>query len=405
MVVGKDRWDGDVRHVEAISELRDVSVVTTPAYPDSAVEMRSQPKNNTIAADEPQEEVTEMSEPTTEGRTEHSEETTAERPSGGLTVEDRAAVTEERSVEERIEDAIHNVAKGESRALTTAISISPGELSTNLFDRLRAASVVLATGIRTLTTEADSVVYPTLTADVVADAFAEAGTITATDPTFNTVTATPRKLAALVQTSNEALDDSDPSLATVLNNHLLRVLALKLDQQLLEGTGTAPQIRGLKNVAGIQTFATGVNGATPTLDNIATAIAMLEAVNVPLERMRVVAAPRNIASFRTAKASTGGTYLWDADPSVASPATVFGVPIVASAQLTLTETQGSSSLTNSIYVYDVESVVYVQRSPIEIELDRSRLFNSDQSEFRAKSRGDLIAPTPTGIVRITGALA
>jgi len=48
--------------------------------------------------------------------------------------------------------------------------------------------------------------------------------------------------------------------------------------------------------------------------------------------------------------------------------------------------------------------VYVQRSPIEIELDRSRLFNSDQS-VRAKLRGDLISPTPSGIVRITGFLA
>jgi hypothetical protein len=50
-------------------------------------------------------------------------------------------------------------------------------------------------------------------------------------------------------------------------------------------------------------------------------------------------------------------------------------------------------------------LVYVQRTPIEIEVDRSRLFNSDQSEFRAKLRADLISPTPTGIVRVTGLLA
>jgi hypothetical protein len=41
----------------------------------------------------------------------------------------------------------------------------------------------------------------------------------------------------------------------------------------------------------------------------------------------------------------------------------------------------------------------------EIELDRSRLFNSDQSEMRGKLRGDLISPTPTGIVRVAGLLA
>ena len=46
-----------------------------------------------------------------------------------------------------IEKAVGSVSKGESRAPSTAISVSPGELSTTLFDRLRAASVVLGTGV------------------------------------------------------------------------------------------------------------------------------------------------------------------------------------------------------------------------------------------------------------------
>src|SRR5665809_76015 len=57
MVVAKDRWDGDTRHVEAIAELRDVSVVSSPAYPAAAVEYRSAP---TTPADEPEKE-TDMS--------------------------------------------------------------------------------------------------------------------------------------------------------------------------------------------------------------------------------------------------------------------------------------------------------------------------------------------------------
>jgi len=82
---------------------------------------------------------------------------------------------------------------------------------------------------------------------------------------------------------------------------------------------------------------------------------------------------------------------------------IFGVPVVTSPQLATNEVQGTSgAVTNSAYLIDIDSVVYVQRSPIEIEMDRSRLFNSDQSEMRAKLRGDLISPTPTGIVRITG---
>jgi hypothetical protein len=55
--------------------------------------------------------------------------------------------------------------------------------------------------------------------------------------------------------------------------------------------------------------------------------------------------------------------------------------------------------------YDIDRVVLVWRSPIVVEIDRSRLFNSDQSEFRAKLRADLISPNPTGVVPVTGLLA
>jgi len=321
-IVGEEQWDGDKRTIVTVKELQDVTVATYGAYPDASVELRDRPD-------------TEQENPMqTEDRT--------EAPAGRLTVEDRAQTTETPSVEERIVDGLRSVRKGEDRALTTAACVSPGELLTVLFDRLRAGSVVLATGIRTISTTADSVTYPTLTADVTPSWTAEGAAITPGDPTFATLTATPRKLAHLVQFPNEVLDDSDPSIATILNSHLLTALALKLDAGLLEGSGTPPEIRGLKNIAGIQTLAAGANGAQPTLDTIADAIALLEGVNVPRERMRIVMAPRNVASVRKLKASTGGTYLWSADPSTSSPTGIFGVPVYTSAQLGLTETQGTS---------------------------------------------------------------
>src|SRR5215207_3293968 len=43
MVVGKDEWRGDVRHIQEVAVLRDVSIVTRPAYEAAQVELRSQP--------------------------------------------------------------------------------------------------------------------------------------------------------------------------------------------------------------------------------------------------------------------------------------------------------------------------------------------------------------------------
>ena len=394
-VVGDETWDGDRRTVTRVAELHDVTLATYPAYPAASIELRS--RNPKPAKPEKENDL--MSETATEERTERTEE----QRNGGLRVQDRAAAPEP-TIEQRIETALRSVRRGESRALTTAAAVSPGELSTVLFDRLRASSVVLGTGIKTLTTDADSITYPVLSADAVPAWYAEAAAISPSDPTFGTLTATPRKLAHLVQFSNEVLDDSDPSIATVLNDHLLRVLALKLDAGLLEGSGSAPEVTGLKNISGKQTLNSATNGQQPTLDNIADAIALLEAVNVPIDRMRLVVHPRNVSTLRKAKASTAGSFLWG-EPTAVSPRNIFGVPVVTSPQLATSETLGTSgAATNSAYLFDTDSVVYVQRSPIEIELDRSRLFNSDQS-VRAKLRGDLISPTPSDIVRITGFLA
>lgn len=93
MVVGRDRWDGNVRHVEEIAELRDVSVVTAPAYPSALTEFRS-----TDSAEA--EEVAPMADMAPQNTTETAvavepSEDRAAPVTGGLSVETRAAVTRE----------------------------------------------------------------------------------------------------------------------------------------------------------------------------------------------------------------------------------------------------------------------------------------------------------------------
>jgi len=87
MVVARDRWDGDVRHIEEIAELRDVSVVTAPAYPAAAVELRNHTTNNPATAEE------DIVETTTTPAAVEAEDRTAPT-TGGLNVENHnVAVT------------------------------------------------------------------------------------------------------------------------------------------------------------------------------------------------------------------------------------------------------------------------------------------------------------------------
>jgi len=394
--VGEEDWtheDGtEVRTVQRVEHLEDVCLATYPAYPSASVELRTRPDN------EPPNGGTNPTEETI-----MADQTTVDEPRGGLRTEDRAQISDEPGIEDRIRDAFRSVRKGESRSLTTtsAASIAPPELSSFLFDRLRAASALLASGVQVIATDRDAVQWPKLSADVTPAFYNEGAAITPSDPTLVTLTATPRKLATITQVSNETVDDSEPSVVDVLNAHVAQVLALRLDLAAFEGSGTVPEIRGLKNVSGVQAVSMGTNGAAVTnLDSIADAFALLEGANaIP---GAIVMHPRTWNQIRKLKDSTGAPLLGDG--SNATAMSVYGVPVYLTSQLSTTETQGTATAASSIYIYDVGQVVLVRRQDATIELDRSRLFNQDMSELRGRARVDLVCPNPPAICRIAGVL-
>jgi HK97 family phage major capsid protein len=285
-------------------------------------------------------------------------------------------------------------------------AFTPGEFPSVFWDRLAASSVGLASGFRVVTTERDSVTFPRWISDTTAAWVAEAGTITSTDANADTVVATPRKLAGLQRTSNEVLADSNPSLFEVVAAGLVRSLALKADLGFFEGSGTAPEIRGLANVAGITTNTSlGANGLTPVnFDTFAEAIGSLVTANA--EAGAIVMAPRTWGTLLKIKEISGSVkpVLQDSAGSVSQGVqrSIYGVPVYLSSQLSLTETRGTSTDTSSAYVFAPDQVVVVRRSDVSVELDRSRLFNSDESEIRAICRLDLIVPNPAAVVRIVG---
>src|SRR5581483_6671449 len=126
--------------------------------------------------------------------------------------------------------------------------------STFLWDRLRDQAVVLASGIRAITTSNKTVKWPRLVSDVTADFYDELDEIDETDPGFDEWEIDPKAIKALVRGSSEAFDDSDPDLLTIVRQNLETILALKLDRELLVGSSTKG-FAGMANAAGINLIA------------------------------------------------------------------------------------------------------------------------------------------------------
>lgn len=377
MVVGKDRWAGEVRHVEEVRSLRDVAVVTTSAYPaDSApAELRSRPAPEDNPADE---------------RTDEEQEQDMKNRTGGLTVEDRAAPPDGGTIEERVWESMQAVQKGEARSLTRATTdpVQPDDLQKWVWDKLRDSAVVLASGVRVLDTDRGEIKVPYLAGDMTADFYDELEEIAESDLDLDELTLTPKAIKALAHGSSEAFEDSDPSLLQIVTDNLHTVLGLKLDRELLIGNA-AKGFKGLANMTGIQTLAVG--GAMPNYDPIIKAVGMLADAGVP-GPYAVVLHPRVATSLDLLKEATGS------NATLVRPDGL--PPFYLTRQLGLT---GSGESATSLgLVYAPGQLLVGRRRDVTVEVDRSEEFSTDAVKVRGKLRATIGTPHPQAIVKLTG---
>jgi HK97 family phage major capsid protein/HK97 family phage prohead protease len=389
MIVGRDRWEGDLRVVEEIRELRDVAVVTHPAYP-TAVELRSRPEPRPASPEQEEERTME-----TEVVPEEQEEDRSE-PGGGLRIEDRAtepvSETGAAGIEDRVVDAMRSIPKGEQRSLTeadNAAAVTPPQLSTYLWDKLRDKAVLLASGVPTLTTSNKEIKWPRLVSDIDVEFYAEADPITESDPGFDTFDITPKAIKGLVIGSSEAFEDSSPDLLTILRQNLEVVMALKLDREALVGDGTGNGFVGLANITGISTI-----DAADSMDNydlILRAMGVLAGKHIP-GPYAWVTHPWVETALALKKTLTGSTI--DSNEPLPRPD---GVP----APFTTTQIgHDDTAHTSSILVYSPSHLRIVRRVDTEILVDRSAEFETDQIAVRGRLRATLFVPYPEAVCLI-----
>jgi HK97 family phage major capsid protein len=163
---------------------------------------------------------------------------------------------------------------------TPGSAFAPPEQNQQFFSYLAAQSVALASGVRVIRTNRAALDIPRVNADVSANWTSEASEVTPSDPSADLIVAVPKKLAALTFVSNELVEDSNPDVMTMIAEGLARSMSLKLDLAFLMGSGTAPEPRGLRNVAGISTVSLGANGGSLTsLDALLDGFAALASAN------------------------------------------------------------------------------------------------------------------------------
>jgi len=183
--------------------------------------------------------------------------------------------------------------------------------------------------------------------------------------------------------NNQDLSDSN-RLGQFIRSELLLGLRLAVEGQLLNGTGTAPAIRGVLNTTGIQTQAFIAGDLLATLRR---GRRLLEEKGFTPSAVVIDAA--SAETIDTARASDG--HFLFKGPQDAGPGRVWGVPVVVSNALPV----------NTALMGDFAQALVFARQNATVDVDPLSGFATNRTRFRAEQRLGLGVLRPAGFVKIT----
>ena len=220
----------------------------------------------------------------------------------------------------------------------------------------------------------------------------------ASDPAFRNVPAVPQSLAFVIKLSRELLADAanlEPALLTAIG----QAFAKEIDRVGLRGSGSAPEPLGLLNTSGIQAVGNGVNGASIATTAYANFISVIQA-------LLAADAPSPNAFIMNPRSLTTLAGLLDSQNNARrAPPMVSDIPFLATSQIPVNLTVGTSSDCSEIYAGDFTKMVYVMRERPSIMLAKELYAANGQVGFICHARLDVAVMYPAAFAVVTGVRA
>jgi HK97 family phage major capsid protein len=226
----------------------------------------------------------------------------------------------------------------------------------------------------------------------------EAGAVAESDPTFRNVPAVPQSLSFFIKLSRELLADA-VNLEPALQTTIAQAFAKEIDRVGLRGAGTPPEPTGLLNTSGIQAVGNGTNGssiATTAYANFISAIQALLAADAP-KPSAFIMAPRTLTTL--------AGLLDSQNNARRAPPMVSDIPFLATSQIPINLTVGTSSDCSEIYTGDFTKMVYVMRERPSIQVAKELYAATGQLCFICHARLDVAVMYPAAFAAITGVRA
>jgi len=279
--------------------------------------------------------------------------------------------------------------KAEQRTLLDSNVPLPTSFVGQLYRYLIDTSTIRQTNPTVFSTSSgENLVVPRATAYGQAKWTAEAGALSAADPTLSSVTLGAYKLGVLVQISQELLADEGFDVTGFVASQAGMLIGVAADTAYVAGTGTT-QPTGFTSSAstGVQAATgTGSTVGLPTAGAYANGDGLVELYHsiIPQYRPRAswVMHDQTIKLVRKLKDTTG-QYLWQPALVAGQPDTLLGRPVYPDPHMPLI-----SASTSPIAFGDFKGYFIRDVTPLRFERSDDYAFGTDLISFRALYRTD-----------------
>jgi HK97 family phage major capsid protein len=271
----------------------------------------------------------------------------------------------------------------------------PSILMPGILGALVPVSSVLTAGAGIMALEQGGKNYTIAGVDTIPTAAwrAESGALAVSDPAFRAVLVKPQSLAFTFKISRELLADGE-GIEQALLQAIAQSFARELDRAALRGSGTAPEPRGLLNLAGVQSVANGTNGAVlGGYSNLFAATQAILEANAPMPTAAIMSV-RSLVKLGGLIDSTG--------QPLRRPDMLTSMQMIGTSQIPNNLTVGSSSDCSEIYVGDFTQMMLAFRENVSIQLLRELYAATGEIGFAAHVRADVVARYPGAFAKVTG---
>lgn len=205
---------------------------------------------------------------------------------------------------------------------------------------------------------------------------------------FTEKSQTVEKITDSLPVTDEQLEDV-PTMSGYINSRLTFGIRQRLDSQCLVGNGASPNLRGIKNVAGIQTQARGVD---PVPDAYFKSMTKLRTVGrvIPTHSIMHPDDWQGVRLLRTAD----GVYIWGS-PSEAGPERLWGLPVV--------QQDADAAGTGYVGSFQPSWISLFERRGVDIQIGFvGNQFGEGKRTVRGDMRAVLVVLRPAAFCSVTG---